>query len=375
MPVAKKEKPNTKKTKVVNLTPESLMAAMNKKKPGSMKMASDPSLRIKRIPTGILSVDMLLGGGFPRKRFLEIYGSANVGKTYLTLMLIATAQAAGLRCCFVDVEGKFDPAFAKAVGVKLKKLALHEQEHGPGVVNFIETLLRSELYDVIVVDSIASLLPQYEYENELGAGSMGMEQAKLMSVALRKLNAANKKTSVVFINQTREAVGAMMFGKKTLAPGGRAMGHWAVIRIEMVMTETLKRAGQVVDPKTAEIKKGQVVYGHRVLVRVLKDQTGGSLRPNAESGFVFNYEKSRHDHIEDLLLLGRMSGLVINKTVKGTDRWFVEGYEEEAQAGRTRFKKWLRKNRAVQEELEERIRAYKPLELSEDEEPDEDALS
>lgn len=365
----------TKKTKVQNLTAESLQLVINKKwGAGTMKFASDPSLRITRIPTGILAIDFLLGGGLPRKRFIEIYGTANVGKTYLAFILIATAQKMGLSCCYVDAEGKFDPAFAKAVGVKLKKLAFHEQEHGPGVVNFVDTLLRSELYDVIVVDSIASLVPQYEFENEMGAGSMGMEQAKLMSTALRKLNPGNKKTVVLFLNQTREAVG-VMFGSKTLSPGGRAMGHWACLRIEMVKTETLKRKGDVVDTKTAEIKTGEIPFGQRVLVRVKKDQTGGIMHPEAEGAFVFNYEKSKHDHVEDLLYLGRVCGFIKNRSIKRSDRWYIVGYEEEAQAGRTRFKRWLRKNRAVREELEEMIRTYVRTTSPDEEDLEADALS
>lgn len=352
--------PKVKKAKVESLDSKALQTVINKRfGPGTMKMASDPSLKIVRIPTGILSVDMQLGGGLPRKRFIEVYGSANVGKTYWAFCFIATAQALGLNCCYVDAEGKFDPDFAKAVGVKLKKLTLHEQENGPGVVNFVETLLRSQLYDVIVVDSIASLVPQYEYENEMGAGSMGMEQAKMMSVGLRKLNVANKKTCVLFINQTREAIG-VMFGSKTTAPGGRATGHWACIRVEMVRTETLKRPGRIVDTKTAEIKKGEVPYGHRVLVKVLKDQSGGISQMNSESSFVFNYNKSQHDLIEDLLYMGRVCGLVKTKKPKGkkSEHWYLVGYEDEAQAGRTKFKRWLRENKAVQEDLEEQIRNH-----------------
>lgn len=349
MPTKKKGK-----AKVTELTPESLRVAINKHfGEGTMRMASDPSLQITRIPTGILTVDDLLGGGFARNRHAEIYGSASVGKGYLAQKLIASAQALGGRGAWVDVEKTFDPVFGARCGIDLDTMAYHEQETGPRCVDFMETLLRSRLYDVIVLDSIASLLPIQEYENDMEAGSYGMEQAKLMSKALRKLTAANSMTALIFINQTREAIG-VTFGKKTTTSGGRAMGFYAGVRLEMVLTERLKRKGRVVDQKTGEIKgDGQVVYGHRVLVRGEKDKTGGLAHPQAETTFVFNYEKGRHDEIEDLIYLGRVYELIH----KSGDKWWVEDYEDEKAHGRPRFKKWLRKNRAVREELEEQIRA------------------
>ncbi len=201
-----------------------------------------------------------------------------------------------------------------------------------------------------------------------------MEQAKLMSKALRKLTAANSNTAMVFINQTREAVG-VMFGKKTLAPGGRAMSHYAGMRLELVRTEQLRRKGQTVDHKTGEIKDGNVVFGHRVLVRAEKDKTGGIVRPNDETTFVYDYEKGHHDHIEDLIYLGRVNGFIKSKKKGKVDQWWVEEYEDEAQIGRTRFKRWLRKNKAVAEELEEWIRSFvDEIEPEDEEEPENDAL-
>jgi recombination protein RecA len=343
------------KAKVEKLSPLALKNAINKRWPGAMVMASDPTLVIERLPTGVLTVDALLGGGFPRNRFAEIYGSASVGKTYLVLKMIATCQKMGLRCAWVDVEKTFDPVFAAAIGVDLDELAFHTQVHGARCVDFMETLLRSGQYDVIAMDSIASLLPLAEYENDMEAGSYGMEQAKLMSKALRKLTAANSRTAMIFINQTRENVG-VMFGSKTLAPGGKAMGHYAGIRLELVRTENLKRKGKVPDKKTGEIKEGDVVFGHRVLVKAAKDKTGSILRPGDETTFVFNYEKARHDHVEDLIYLGRVHGLIKTKKTGNTERWWVDGYDDESVVGRPKFKTWLRKNRAVREELEENIR-------------------
>lgn len=343
------------KATVERLTAEGLKNAINKRWPGAMVMGSDPSLRIERLSTGILTVDALLGGGFPRNRFVEIYGSANVGKTYLVLRAIAAAQKAGLRCAWVDVEKTFDPVFAETIGVDLENLAFHTQVHGARCVDFMETLLRSKQFDVIAMDSIASLLPLPEYENDMEAGSYGMEQAKLMSKALRKLTAANSKTVMLFINQTRENIG-VMFGSKVLAPGGKAMGHYAGIRLELVRTENLKRKGKVTDKKTGEIKEGDVVFGHRVLVKAAKDKTGSIARPGEETTFVFNYERGRHDHVEDLMYLGRVHGL-IKTSKKGTsERWWVDGYEDESVVGRPKFKIWLKRNRAVREELEQNIR-------------------
>jgi recombination protein RecA len=344
-----------KKASVKELTPDGLKALINKQfGDGTMRMASDPSLEITRLPSGILSVDVLIGGGFPRNRHAELFGGASVGKSYLAQKLIATTQQNGGRGAWVDCEKTFDPLFAETCGIDLDNLAFHIQEHGPMCVNFMETVLRSELYDVIVLDSISALLPQYEYENEMGAGSMGMEQAKLMSTALRKLTAANKSTSIVFINQTREAVGGLVFGKKTTTSGGRAMGFYAGLRLELVKIETTKKKGRKVNPKTGEIDDAaDVAYGHRVLVRGEKDKTGGLFRPQDETTFVFDYEAGAHDPVEDLLYLGRLFGYI----EKSGDNWWVENYEKQKKNGRARFKKWLIEHEDVQGELEANIRA------------------
>lgn len=351
MPTAAQKKKGAK-VKVEEITPDALEKVINDHfGAGTMKRASDPTLQIVRIPTGLLSVDALIGGGFPRNRHNEIYGSANVGKSYLAQMLLASTQRLGGRGGYVDTEKTFDPVFAEHIGCDLETLAYHEQVHGPRCVDFTETLLRSGLYDVLVIDSIASLLPLDEYEKTMEAGSMGMEQAKLMSKALRKLTAANSKTAIIWINQTRDAVGSMF--AQSVTSGGRAMGFYAGVRLEMSKVETLKKPGRVVNEKTGEIKKdAQVPYGHRVLVRARKDKTGGIAHPDAESSFVFDYRKGRHDHLEDLIYLGRVHDYI----QKSGDKWWITDYEDEKCHGRPRFKKWLKKNVAVQEELEEMIR-------------------
>ena len=315
-------------------------------------LASDPSLEITRLPTGILSLDCRLGGGFPRGRHVEIYGGFNVGKTYTTFKLIATSQTAGLRCAFFDVEGTFDPVFAEHAGVNLEELEfpLHGQ-NANRLVSIMESLLYSELYDVIVLDSIASLLPKAEQETTMEEGSYGTHQARLMSAALRRLTTANKRTVLVYINQTRENIG-VMFGKRTITSGGRAMAFYAGLRLELVRTEAIKRKARQVDHKSNKEKQVDIVKGHRVLVRVEKDKTGGA-RPFAETTFVFDYDLGGVDPVEDLMYLGREYGLI---TLSG-NKWTLEGYEDEAQPSRVKFKRWLRKNRVVQEEVTELVQA------------------
>lgn len=328
--------------------------AVNERWPGALIKASDPSLRIEHLPTGILSIDCIIGG-FARGRHIEIYGGYNVGKTFTTYRFIATSQASGLRCAFLDVEGTFDPAFAEHAGVDLEALEFPGSEeegrpNGNRLVNIMEALLRSEEYDVVVLDSIAALLPKAEEEMDMESGTMGTHQARLMSAALRRLTAANRNTVCVYINQTRESIGSV-FAKRAVTSGGRAMGFYAGTRLEMVRTETIKRAAKTIDHKTSKEKAGEVVKGHRVLVRVEKDKTG-KVKQSAETTFVFDYDASDIDPIEDLVYLGRRFGLV---KVSG-DSWCVIDYEDEKSSGRKRFVKWLRRNRAVAEELEERIR-------------------
>lgn len=183
-------------------------------------------------------------------------------------------------------------------------------------------------------------------------GSFGTQQAKLMSAALRRLTTANKRTVLVYINQTRENIG-VMFGKKTVTSGGRAMAFYAGIRLEMVRTETVKRKAKLVDHKSNKGKTGDIVKGHRVLVRVEKDKTGGA-RPLSETTFVFDYDLGGIDPVEDLMYLGRMYDLI----AMSGNTWTLVDYEDEAQLSRVKFKKWLRRNVAVQEELTELVRQH-----------------
>ena len=339
------------------ITPEQLRAALVKRwGTGAVRMASDPELRITRIPTGILSLDMALGGGIPRGRYTEAYGDYSVGKTLVANHLVAETQMSDGRCAYYDAENAFDPAFAEKLGVDLDALEFQDQrEHGNRLIDHMEALLRSQLYDVIVLDSIAALLPKAEQEADMEAATMGMEQAKMMSKALRKLTAANSKTALFFINQTRQAVGASAFAKQSVTSGGKGMAFYAGVRLEMVRTENLKMTGQKVNQSSGEVTKvDNLRAGHRVLVRIEKDKTGGAVQ-NDETTFVYNYRRMEVDRVEDLLYLGRVSRLVHKK---GTT-WWVDGYEDDkVNSGRPGMKKYLAKNRAVAEELEQKIRDW-----------------
>lgn len=318
---------------------------------GTVLMGDDPSLEIVRLPTGILSIDLLTHGGFPRNRHVEIYGTANIGKTYLTYRLLAETQRNNGRGAFFDVEKTYDPKFAKRAGVDTKALEYVPQRmHGNKLIDVMEAHLRSGFYDVIVLDSIASLLPKGEMEKDMEAGSYGTEQAKMMSAALRRLTAANKNTALVYINQTRDSIGSI-FGPRQITSGGRAMGFYAGMRIEIVRTEAVKRKGTIIDPSSGEEKDKEVTTGHRCLVRIEKNKTGGALIAS-QSTFVFDYRTANIDPIEDLLYCGRYLGWVHKKG----DFWWLDDYESDKKRGRNNFKRWLKGNPAIAEELADYIR-------------------
>lgn len=331
-----------------NTPPETadLHSMINKRWPGAMTFGDDPDLLITRIPTGVLSVDFAMKGGFARGRSVELYGGEHTGKSALAAHVIAEAQRMGGAGAYVDCEGTYNAPFYQHLGVDIAKMGYHEQEHGHRAVDFMETLLYSRQYDVIVLDSIASLLPVSEKEKDMEAGSMGMEQAKLMSKALRKLTTANKKTVLIFINQTREAVG-VMFGDKNVTSGGRSMAFYASTRLEFTRIETLKTKQTIIDPKTSKDKETEVPVGHRVLFKIKKEKTGAS-HVGQQTTAVFNYGISDFDPIEDLIYVGRQVGIVKNSG----DTWWVVGHEAAKKAGRPGFIRWLSTNWEVCHEIE-----------------------
>ncbi|MCP4652535.1 MAG: recombinase RecA [Candidatus Omnitrophica bacterium] len=205
-----------------------------------MRLGGSTKLNIETISTGIISLDRALGvGGMPRGRICEVYGPESSGKTTLTLSIIAQAQAENGTTAFIDAEHAFDPAYAKVIGVNLEDLLISQPDTGEQALDIVETLVRSNAVDLIVVDSVAALAPRAEIEGEMGESRIAL-QARLMSQALRKLTAAigKSKTCVVFINQIREKVG-VMFGSPEITPGGRALKFYSSLRMDLRRKETL----------------------------------------------------------------------------------------------------------------------------------------
>jgi len=271
---------------------------------------SDSSLSVQRAPTGVLSIDWRLGGGFARGRTIEMFGPPAAGKTTLALYAMAAAQKRGEQVAFVDTEGTWDPVFSEHLGVDVDAVTYHRQRHGHQVVGLIELLLRSGSYGVIVLDSIAALLPRQELERDIEDSSMGTQQAKLMSEALRRLTAANGgETVMIYINQLRDTLS--VFGKRNITSGGKAMSFYATTRLELAYTEQIKAARDVVDPEKGTVRK-QAVVGHRTMVKVEKEKSGGCHRGDLTS-FVFDYESGMIDTPEDLIFVGLQLGAVSKK--------------------------------------------------------------
>ncbi|MBI4227108.1 MAG: recombinase RecA, partial [Candidatus Omnitrophica bacterium] len=230
-----------------------------------MKLGQETRSDIPVLPTGSLALDQALGvGGIPRGRVVEIYGPESSGKTTLTLSVIAQAQRAGGVAAFIDAEHAFDPTYAKKLGVNLDDLLISQPDTGEQALEIAEMLVRSHAVDIVVVDSVAALVPRAEIEGEMGDSHVGL-QARLMSQALRKLTGtiSKSKTALVFLNQLREKIG-LMFGKPETTPGGRALKFYASVRLDIRRIETLKR--------------GDVAVGNHVRVKVVKNKVAPPFR-------------------------------------------------------------------------------------------------
>ncbi len=246
---------------------EKLLSALQEKfgEGSIMKLGDVPKVDVKCIPTGSFSLDLALGvGGLPQGRIVEIFGPESSGKTTLALNVVAQAQKKGGRAAFIDAEHAMDPEYAAKLGVKVNDLLISQPDNGEEALNILESLVRSSLIDVVVVDSVAALTPRVEIEGEMGQQFMGL-QARMMSQALRKLTAisAKSKTLVIFINQLREKIG-IMFGNPETTPGGRALKFYSSVRIDV--------------RRTAQIKKGEVVVGNRVHAKVVKNKVAPPFR-------------------------------------------------------------------------------------------------
>src|SRR3989344_3806043 len=230
-----------------------------------MKLGDAKKVNVDVIPTGSFSLDLALGvGGLPKGRIVEIYGPESGGKTTLALNVVAQSQKKGGKAAFIDAEHAMDPEYAAKLGVKIKELIISQPDSGEEALNIVESLVKSHLIDVIVIDSVAALTPKAEIEGEMGAQFMGL-QARMMSQALRKLTAiaAKSQTLIIFINQIRMQVG-VFFGNPETTPGGKALKFFSSVRIDI--------------RRTAQVKKGEEVVGNRVKAKVVKNKVAPPFR-------------------------------------------------------------------------------------------------
>ena len=258
-----------------------------------MKLGEVEHVNVDTIPTGSLSLDLALGvGGIPRGRIVEVFGPESSGKTTLALHIVAEAQKRGGNCAFVDAEHALDPEYAKRIGVKINDLLISQPDNGEQALEIVESLVRSNSCDVVVIDSVAALTPKAEIEGEMGASHMGL-QARLMSQALRKLTAIADKsnTAIIFINQIRHKIG-IMFGNPETTTGGNALKFYSSVRLDV------RRA--------AQIKKGDDVVGNRVTVKVVKNKVAAPFRI-AEFDIMYNEGISREG---DLINAGVKYGVL-----------------------------------------------------------------
>jgi recombination protein RecA len=298
-----------------------------------MKMGETAHAPVEAIPTGAIALDLALGvGGIPRGRVVEIFGSEGSGKTTLALHTIASAQHAGGTAAFIDAEHALDANWARTCGVNTDDLLISQPDTGEQALEIAETLVRSGAVDIIVVDSVAALVPRAEIEGEMGDAHVGL-QARLMSQALRKLTGAisKTKTSVVFINQIREKIG-VLFGNPETQPGGRALKFYSSVRLDVRRIEP--------------IKNGQDVIGNRVRVKVVKNKVAPPFKA-VEIEILGSEGISREGGLLDM---GVATG-VVGKT----GAWFTYGKERVGQ-GRENSKQFLRENRDMAAKIEAEIR-------------------
>jgi recombination protein RecA len=300
-----------------------------------MKLGESTGVAIAGIiSTGSISLDIALGlGGIPRGRIAEIYGPESSGKTTLALHIIAEAQKQGGIAAYIDVEHALDPVYSGHLGVNVDEMLISQPDTGEQALEICEALVRSGAVDVIVIDSVAALVPRAEIEGEMGESQVAL-QARLMSQALRKLAAAIGKsgTAVVFINQLREKVG-IVFGNPEVTPGGRALKFYASVRVDLRRTET--------------IKQGDEAVGTRVKARVVKNKVAPPFR-TAEFDIMFDHGISREG---DLVDLGVAMGLI-----KKSGAFFSFGDVRLGQ-GRENAKQFLSKNGEIAKEIEQQVRA------------------
>ena len=298
-----------------------------------MKLGEFKAMEIEAIPTGALSLDIALGiGGVPRGRIIEVFGPESSGKTTLALHIVAEAQKMGGEAAFIDAEHALDPVYAKKLGVDIDNLIVSQPDTGEQALEITESLVRSGALDVIVVDSVAALVPKAEIDGDMGDSHMGL-QARLMSQALRKLaGAINKsKTVLIFINQLREKIG-IMFGNPETTTGGRALKFYASVRMDIRKIENIKQDGEV--------------KGNRVRVKVIKNKVAPPFR-EAEFDIVYGQGISKEGNILDMA--------VNLDIVEKAGSWFSYNGERIGQ-GRENVKRYLHENPEMLEDIEEKVR-------------------
>ena len=322
---------NTEKKKAL----EAAMSQIEKQfgKGSVMKLGEFKAMEIEAIPTGALSLDMALGiGGVPRGRIIEIFGPESSGKTTLALHIIAEAQKMGGEAAFIDAEHALDPVYARKLGVDIDNLIVSQPDTGEQALEITEALVRSGALDVVVVDSVAALVPKAEIDGEMGDSHMGL-QARLMSQALRKLaGAINKsKTVLIFINQLREKIG-VMFGNPETTTGGRALKFYASVRMDIRKTEMMKQDGQVI--------------GNRVRVKVIKNKVAPPFR---EAEFDVLYGKG-------ISKVGNILDMAVNlDIVEKSGAWFSYNGQRISQ-GRENAKRYLEEHPDIMDEIEKKVR-------------------
>ena len=304
---------------------------------GTVMRLGDPSAQVavETIPTGSLSLDLALGlGGVPKGRIVEIYGPESSGKTTVALHMIAEVQKRGGIAGFIDAEHALDPVYAKNIGVDIDKLYISQPDSGDQALEITETMVRSGAMDIIVVDSVAALVPKQEIEGDMGDSHVGL-QARLMSQALRKLTPVISKSNcvVIFINQLREKVG-VMFGNPETTTGGRALKFYSSVRMDVRRIETLKQSGEMV--------------GNRTRVKIVKNKIAPPFK-EAEFDIMFGKGISKEGDILDLAVKCDL--------VSKSGAWFAYNGDKIGQ-GRENAKTYLSEHPEIMEELEQNIRAH-----------------
>lgn len=318
------------KSKALGLALETIEKQFGK---GSiMRLGEAHKVQVETVPTGSLSLDIALGGGIPRGRIIEIYGPESSGKTTLTLHAIAEIQKQGGSAAFIDAEHALDPSYAKRLGVDTDNLLISQPDNGEQALEITETLVRSNAVDLIVVDSVAALVPRAEIEGDMGDSHMGL-QARLMSQALRKLTGviSRSNTTVIFINQIRMKIG-VMFGNPETTTGGNALKFYASVRMDI--------------RRVSQIKQAEEITGNRVRVKVVKNKIAPPFR-QAEFDIMYNKGISRSGDVLDLA--------VERNIVQKSGAWFAYKDAKIGQ-GREAAKTYLEENPKILEEVAKKVK-------------------